>query len=74
MRRRRAAGGLDLLEERPGGLRHLRSQRLDAARTCGRIGNAVKVGLFQQDKLLVARNAARETVGQAEREREGQNA
>ena len=61
-----AAGGLDLLEQRPGRLRELARQRLDAAGAGGRIGDAIEIGLFQQDELHVARDAAREAVGQAD--------
>ena len=73
-RGRGAAGSFDLLEQRPGFLGHLRRQRLDAATAGGRIGDAVEVRLFQQDELQVARDAARETVGQAARQRERQHA
>ena len=68
----RAAGRLDLLEQLPRRLRDLSCQRLDAAGAGGRIGDAIEIGLFQQDELHVARDAAREAVGQADRQSEGQ--
>ena len=65
-RRRRAAGRLDLLEQRPGGAAELFRQVLDAAGARGRVGDLGDVGFLQQQELGVARDAAREAVGQAD--------
>ena len=62
-----AAGGFDLLKLRPSGGAELACQSFDGAGAGAGIGNLCEVGFFEQNKLRVARNPARESIGQAER-------
>ena len=64
-----AAGLLDLLEQRPCRFAKLLRQRFDAAGAGGGIGHLGEVGFFQQHQLGVARGAARERIGQSQRQR-----
>ena len=66
-----AAGLLDLLEQRPRGCRKAARSDLDAAGARGGIGTLARFDLLQQNELRVARDAACECIGQAERQVNG---
>ena len=63
-RRRRAAGLLDLLEQRPRGAAKFFGQILDAAGARGRVGDLGDVGFLEQQQLRIACDPPREAVGQ----------
>ena len=67
--RKQSAGLFGLLEQRPCGVAEFAGQRLDAAGAGGGIADLGEIGFFQQHKLGVARNAAREGIGQPQRQR-----
>ena len=54
-------------------LAELFGQILDAAGAGGGVGDPRKVRFLEQDELGVARDSSRETLGQAERQRERQH-
>ena len=64
---------LDLLEQAPGDIAQRIGERFDGAGARGGIGDAMNIGLFDQDRLRVAGDAARERVGQPERRAERQH-
>ncbi len=73
-RRPGAAGLLDLLEQRPGRAAELLGQILDARRSRRPDRHLGEVRFLEQHELRVARDPAREPVGQAERQGERQHA